>query len=174
MARKKKKKNRTRGPAARRAERHPRRYNLEMIRDFLDHLLLELRVQHYELNQTLRRFGFAGTLGEAANYAISPELTEKLNKYIEKYPCFLLARTVFYTEGATEQETAEVSKSVIRSKSDMRDQQIGHLEALKKLFQEALKCAQMPTGVAPDGSADQPTQVVKVTEYLEDGQEDED
>ena len=56
-----------------------RRYDVQMIRDFLDNLIWELRVNHYEVASAAPAEYFGDPRGD------NPELTEQLAKYMKKY-----------------------------------------------------------------------------------------
>ena len=147
-------------------------YKVEMIRDFLDHLLLELRAQHYENLQVLKRLQTATDAKEASDFVVPEKGTERLEIYQEKYQSALIAVNEIDKEGATEEEVKEVVKTIIQGNANRRDEQIGHLEALKDLFEEALLCARVPFGVTEDGEVLQPAQTWKVTDFLEEGPEE--
>jgi hypothetical protein len=97
---------------------------VEMIRDFLDHLLWELRTGQFE-----------ATNGNTLN----PELAEMLGKYMKK-------RQTVGLLFATEFEA--ISPESVRQWRDTRARQqrgrVRCLEALSQVFREALACANRP------------------------------
>jgi hypothetical protein len=138
-----------------------------MIRDFLDQLLLELRVQYYENLQVLKRLDSTDSLTEAANIPAVPTLVDQLQTYFGKYWSSLISVTAINEEGAPAEQVPEVIRAVARAKSQTRDEQIGHLEALRDLFSEALHCARLPFGITRDGRFVQPTETMRVVDFLE-------
>ena len=127
MAKKKQK-----GPSGKKwqAAHKRKRYDVEMIRDFLDHLLWEVRINHFE--------------NTADVGAINPELVEQLGKYIRKYNGVLLPATVINREGATEDQAKATELTYRQIMRDKRQEQMEHLESLQELFADALKCASLP------------------------------
>jgi hypothetical protein len=109
-------------------------YDVGMIRDFLDQLLLELRVQYYENLQVLKRLDSTDSLTEAANTPAVPTLVNQLQTYFGKYWSSLISVTAINEEGAPAEQVPEVIRALARAKSQTRDEQIGHLEALRDLF----------------------------------------
>jgi hypothetical protein len=119
---------------AKKAKAAPKRYDLTMIRDFLDHLLWELRTSHYEAVQRGR--------GEEVT---SPELVGTLAKFNQKYGSVLLPLAQMRRDGLTDAEFDESKANANRSMAELRDTQLGALESLQELFAEALKAAECRT-----------------------------
>jgi hypothetical protein len=93
-----------------------------MIRDFLDHLLWEVRISHYET-----------THGSKTN----PELTDQLERFQKKRQTVGLLFGVFVHR--------EVNTGRLHAaRRELRQQQIRALEGLMPLFEEALICAKHP------------------------------
>ena len=68
-------------------------YDVEMIRDFLENLLLELRAHHYKNLAGLKimeKHGDARILCKADNKVVPPALVEQFEKYWERYETQLL------------------------------------------------------------------------------------
>ncbi len=145
-------------------------YDVEMIRDFLDNLLLELRVQHYENLTGLRimeEHGDQRILREVADQHTDPALAEQFNKYLAKYQAQLIFDHVIDGENATQAEIDIVTEAALGALTQKRDEQIGHLEALQELFDEALMCAKVPFGVLTDGSVFGPKHAIRVREWID-------
>lgn len=151
-------------------------YDVEMIRDFLENLLLEVRVQHYENLQALQlteKHGDLRTVCEELDRNISPALVEQLGKYVDKYRTQLVRQDVINGENATQSEIATVAEAFIRVAVQKRDEQVGHLEALQELFDEALMCAKAPFGALADGRICRTIREIHVRECI-DGLERDD
>jgi hypothetical protein len=103
-----------------------RRYDVEMIRDFLDHLLWEVRINHYE----------------QITSEVNPELQEQLTKYIRK------RRTVglLFATQITDLDPARLAE-YRTLKAGLRQSQLLALEALRPLFKEALLNAGIPDSI---------------------------
>jgi hypothetical protein len=145
-------------------------YDVEMIRDFLDHLLLELRVQHFENQKVLRALGTSDNLNAVMKEMQNTDekLVQQFVKYQEKYQTALIASNAFDAANASDAESKGIITAVIQGMMAKRDEQIGHLEALKELFGEALQCAKLPFGVDQDGNQINPHRVHKVREISDD------
>lgn len=109
----------------------PRAYDLEMIQDFLQHLLWEVRISHHE------------SQCDASN-PINPELVDQLEKYIKKRQTAGLLYTVGFEEqvaalAASEPEKFSRFKQV---QAELRKTQLIYLESLlRSLFPEAFDAA---------------------------------
>ena len=135
----------------------PAGYDVEMIRDFLDHLLLELRTQHFEHTSLLRMLESSDNAGHVDVKPVTePALAQKFIKFLKKYPAFLITVIAINNENVTAEEAIEAKKLLLKQYVVKRDEQIGHLEALTELFDEALQCAKMPIGPTNDGQIFQP------------------
>ena len=152
-------------------------YDVEMIRDFLEQLLLETRVQHFENLKSLslmEKYGDIATMCEKAEEDVSPALVQQLQKYLKKYTTQLIFTDEIDPEGATQTEINEVTAAYLQVLTERRDQQIGHLEALQELFDESLMCAKLPLGMTSDGHFCSPTRVLNVRGWIDQyGREDE-
>src|SRR6185437_572032 len=144
-------------------------YDIEMIRDFLDHLLLELRVQHYENQKLLKTLGSTDDLNTAMKVTedVSEKLAMQFVAYQKKYQAVLLAANVIDGNNATEAESKGVMTAVLQGMQAKRDAQIGHMEALQDLFKEALHCARLPFGIDKDGTPIQAEVVHSVRELAD-------
>jgi hypothetical protein len=98
-----------------------------MIRDFLQHLIWEIRVSHFE--QT------------AKPDTINPELAEQLALYQEKYGSVMLPVQGIDGEGETPERVGQAAANLREATKRVREEQLQHLDALRSLFAEALKCA---------------------------------
>lgn len=146
----------------------PEGYNVEMIRDFFDHLLLELRTQLFEYVTLVRKHEASdnvGSLSVQPDYA--PALAGEFTKYIEKYASALIHVISIKRENETAAEALEARMLILKQRIELRDKQIGHLEALRDLFDEALLCAKLPFGMTKDGEAAQPMLEYSVREVLD-------
>lgn len=143
-------------------------YNVGMIRDFLDHLLLEVRVQMFENVKALRKLNETNDPSSAIAAAKepSPALVEQFVAFHRKYETALLPSGALDGEGATAEEVAAVMKAMLQANIKKRDEQLGHLEALQELFDEALLCAKIPFADSPGGGVIQPLRTVKVREFF--------
>jgi hypothetical protein len=109
------------------ADNCPRRYDISMLRDFLDHLLCELR---------LAKAGFSAERNGAVG-----ELSKLANVYRQKYNVpGMLEQFVLENDLAAgaDLEAAEAIFAAIFA--DLRGAEIGRLEELQGLFDEALRC----------------------------------
>jgi hypothetical protein len=144
-------------------------YDVQMISDFLDHLLLELRVQQYENQKLLKSLGSTDDLATAMKVTeeTSQKLVQQFAAFQKKYQTALLPSNVIDGKNATEAESKGVMTAVLRGMSAKRDEQIGHLEALQDLFKEALHCARLPFGFDKDGNPIQAHVVHSVRELAD-------
>ena len=144
-------------------------YDVPMLRDFIDHLLLEVRVQHYENQKLLNSLNAIDNLDQALKVAseISPKLVEQLRPFQKKYLSALITCNVIDRTNAREAEAKVVITVLIKQLLARRDEQIGHLEALRELFEEALNCAKMPFGLDQNGHLVQPLVVHSVREIAD-------
>ena len=113
-------------------------YDLEMIRDFLDHLMWELRVVHFE-----------NTNAPGTDHG---ELMSQLQKYQRKYPgsTALMAMTVMKTDGYSQDDIGRARRKLRWMRAQQAEDAIELLEALEPVFEEALTCAAMSAGESPD------------------------
>ena len=65
-------------------------YDVQMVRDFLDHLLLELRVQHYENQKFLKALGSTDDIEFAMKATEAEKLAIRFVTYQERYQTALI------------------------------------------------------------------------------------
>jgi hypothetical protein len=126
-----KNKNRPRGQ--RKGPVTVRHYDVEMIRDFLDHLMWEVRVRHFEYT--------------AAHDTLNPDLCAQLGRYMRKWHCAgllvgnsIAAKPDDMTAEVYASQIATISAGFLRQATEW----LAHLEALNGLFEQALGCASAP------------------------------
>ena len=112
-----------------------KRYDVEMIRDFLDQLRLEVRLRMLE-----------NTEGPGERH---PDLLAELRKFAEKYDAGLLLAWDLRPEGCTGEEYEAVRSYLRKARGEGRRLQLEHLDALEELFREALRCAMHPLSDGP-------------------------
>jgi hypothetical protein len=112
-------KKRKPGPSA-------KRYDIEMIRDFLEHLAWEVRVLHYE------------SINE--DDSINSKLEDELAKYSRRYNAVLLAITELDYEGLPAAMVQRARNYWKAAQVRATAEQLLHLEALVGLFKEAFEC----------------------------------
>jgi hypothetical protein len=143
-------------------------YDVPMIRDFLAHLLWEVRINHFELESRLNQLYKPNLAdGPPQEPVISPDLVEQLAKYHAKYCSALLPASAFGGEDCTVEEQYLVEAVFCKRTTIKRQKQIEHLEALQDLFDEALQCAKMPFGKSSDGDVKMPTNYYNVREIYD-------
>jgi hypothetical protein len=147
-------------------QNHPG-YNVPMIRDFIEHLLLECRVQQWEDMQGLKLLGESAGPMSFAEQPVSDNLVEQLRPYIKKYVSALVPSHAFNGEGATPEEIRQCQIAFTKMNIQQRDEQIGHLEALEELFDEAFACAKVPFGISANGKPIQPLKEYSVREWVD-------
>lgn len=112
-----------------------KRYDVEMIRDFLDQLRLEVRLRMLEnIEQPSAKH---------------PDLLAELRKFTDKYDAGLLLAWDLRPEGCTSEEYEAVRSHLRKARGEGRKLQLEHLEALEELFGEALRCALHPLSEGP-------------------------
>lgn len=112
-------------------------YDTEMIREFLDQLMWELRTAAFEVGSA------PGTL--------NADLLQQLAPYLRRRGSALLAINELDPAGVTKEE-AEKAVSVLRRRLTASWQAaIELLEALAPIFEEALTAASRPWSRTPDG-----------------------
>jgi hypothetical protein len=100
-------------------------YDLEMIKDFMEHLGWELRIKHFE-----------STHERGAHH---PELTEQLKKCMLKRNTVGLLYANRIDKGGLEEDKAQEVIETIREASAM-----DALDVLEPILEEALECASHP------------------------------
>jgi hypothetical protein len=103
-----------------------KRYDVEMIRDFLEHLTWELRILHYE------------SINE--DDTINPKLEDRLAKYSSRYNAVLLAETELDYEGLPAAMVQRARNYWKAAQVRATAEQLQHLEALAEVFKEAFEC----------------------------------
>jgi len=141
------------------------RYDLEMIRDFLDHLTWEVRILEHEATHP---------------GAINPELVDQLSKYQTKRKTvgLLVTSTVSAEAAQADPEKFAVFR-ILQGK--VRACQLAHLDALKSLFDEAFLVASEPNSLVcvqtdslDDGIEQLKQQLTSYGVKVVDGDDDED
>ena len=132
-----------------------RRYDPEMIEDFLNHLLWEVRIAHHENANRVRQTG-----------KLNPELVDQLGRYFDKYGSTLRLPNQLDGDGASDAEikrALEILTVEIGEKGC--DAQMAHLEALRGLFESAVSLIRLWN--EHDGKLDgEPVRVWTVEEVL--------
>jgi len=115
-----------------------RNYDVEMIRDFLDHLMWELRIIHFE-----------NTNPSGADHG---ELMSQIQKYQQEYrgSKALMAIMTMATEGYSLADVERARRNFRRVRAVQMEEAIQHLEELAPIFEEALACAAMSSSDSPD------------------------
>ena len=116
------------------AKKNVQRYNVPMIRDFIEHLLWELRISIYE-----------NTASDPTK--TNPELVEQLARCMERRGThgLLCEAHLLETEQLTPEEIAKASARVRKMTAERRKHELEALESLEGLFEEALLGAANPT-----------------------------
>ncbi len=112
-----------------------KRYDVEMIRDFLNQLQVEVQLRWLE------------NLDGAEDS--DPELLADLRRFAEKYDAGLLLAWDLRPDGCTPEEYEAIRDQLRKARAEGRRQQLEHLQALEDLFREALRCAQHPLSDGP-------------------------
>lgn len=100
-----------------------RKYDLAMIRDFLDHLKWELRISVFEATHPIG--------------ATNPELVEQLAKYMERYD--VIGLLPFASAENLSTESVEPIRHYVAKESQ---KYLDHLDALDACLKMAFQCAQ--------------------------------
>jgi hypothetical protein len=104
-----------------------------MIRDFLSHLLWEVRILHFE---SVSRPG-----------TINKELGEQLKPFMEKYRSVLLAATDIHNDAGLPEDLVDRAWEYWRgARAEVADEWVKNLESLQSLFEEAFACAEKKWG----------------------------
>jgi hypothetical protein len=106
-------------------------YDLEMIRDFIEHLGWELRIKHFESTH------------EAG--AHHPELTEQLKKFMVKRNAVgLLYANRIDKAGLPENKAQEVIETIREASAMEAQEALDALDVLEPILEEAFECASRP------------------------------
>jgi hypothetical protein len=110
-----------------------------------------------------------GDVQEGFAKAAEPQqaLQEKLIKYLCEYPCFLIGATAIDGEDADEDEITNVTAALLKFNIKRRDEQIGHLERLRDLFDEALQCAEASSAVFAARKIPERERVISVRKIID-------
>jgi hypothetical protein len=144
-------------------------YDVTMVRDFLDHLLLEVRVQHCENVRARKELDATGDINAAYKAVGKPTqaVAEQFAKYQKKYAAALVPANRIDCTNASDDEVRAVVRQVIPEIIARREEQIGHLEALQSLFDEALKCARVAFAPDRNGNLVEPVRPISVREVID-------
>lgn len=107
----------------------PRQFDVAMIRDFLDYLLLDLRASHYEETGGSER-----------------SLAERLAPYARKYGCVVQESSGLGGGFPSALAKEEANRYYSGRNRQARDEQLLHLEALRPVLEEALRSPASPAG----------------------------
>jgi len=144
-------------------------YDVDMVRDFLDQLLVELRSYHYENVKILRSLKAGENPTEAITQLTTTPtiLDDQFIKIDSKYMTSLLPITTADVRNATESEVKEVMTAILEGEVKRKDEMIGHLEALQPLLADVFSCAKMPSGFDQHGNHVQPRRVYNIREIVD-------
>jgi hypothetical protein len=106
----------------------PRRYDVDMVRDFLEHLLWAVRVRHFE------------STNKPGN--LNPELLETLGKFVAKYPGspWLLVSDFFADDPSLpDSQKRHIRELFQAARASEAEEWLRHLEGLEPILQEACR-----------------------------------
>gem|GEM_PF-2766142 len=113
-----------------RRKRAKRYYDVEMIRDFLEHLRWEWAIRHFEV-----------THGNAEN----PELVDQLRKYYQKYHTIGLQKANRLVYGDASPEEIELADAVLHQACKVQAESVlKAMDLLQPALEEAFECASAP------------------------------
>ena len=144
-------------------------YDVKMIRDFFDHLMLELKNRHDESTVMLESLeaGDPWKYAYAKSQAIETPVDDELyRKYLEKYRCALLATNAIDTKGATDEEITMFLKAQRSAMAESSFRMMECLKALEEQLDESLICARMPFSPM-EGGMITPTNQIRVLDHIE-------
>jgi hypothetical protein len=130
------------------SQRQPKGYDIEMIRDFLAHLMWHLRIQIHE-SQT------------GPDAPVNPELVEQLKFYIRKRGTVSLIFNHAFSQKPTREEELEFRRTL----ATLRKCQLQCLESLQHLFDEAFDAASRPGSMSTIGFKDAARGIEAMKEY---------
>lgn len=145
-------------------------YDTEMIRDYLDQLLVELRAQHREnvfLLKVMEKHEDADAACKAAFTNHDTKFDVEHVKYVRKYSVHLLQRVQYDERESTTEEICTVLKACLPAMIQKRKEQIDHLESLKEAFDESLECAKNPLSVKDDWMLLTPSYFISIREEFD-------
>lgn len=110
-------------------QRRPKAYDTAMIRDFLHHLLWELKLAHF--------------VDTHAPGATNEELREKVGSFQGKYPDSpaLVPVTMFRNDGVSKAEALKARRALREAQAEKHQMYIEALEDLEPAIGEAIRCA---------------------------------
>jgi hypothetical protein len=104
------------------------KYDVGMIRDFLEHLMWELRIAVHE--------------NQCEGGRINPELTDQLKKYIQRRDCIGLLEGMKFADDLGDAEGLQAMRDLKRVRLWSRIVALDAIETLQVTFEEALRCAE--------------------------------
>ena len=115
----------------RRKKQPTRHYDVQMIRDFLEHLRWEYAINHFENTH--------------APGVVHPEFVEQLSKYQRKYDTYGLMAAAMLVPGNAPEEVVRRMGVRLRSERAKRAQEVlAALDTLQSALEEAFVCASEP------------------------------
>lgn len=109
----------------------PKRYDVKMIEDFLEHLRWELVINHFEHTRP--------------DAVVNPDLVDQLTKCVDKRDTIGLMMMLEIETKGVEKNTAKANIKILREAQAKKSQEgINALEILNPIFQEAFICARHP------------------------------
>ena len=105
----------------------PKRYDTQMIRDFLAHLRVEVRVAHFESTPNATQLNL--------------EEVERRRAFAERYRTNLLPKNRFDGSGMPRDRYDAACEALRASLEARYAEWLDHLEGLQDLFDDALACA---------------------------------
>lgn len=108
-------------------------YNTQMIRDFLEHLMWEVRIKKYEnVNRK----------DPLTMEQVNPELVEQLKRFTDARHCILIPIENMDPGETSKEEQAELFQVFRKERLKLCEFWLEHLEGLAGLFKMALECAE--------------------------------
>jgi len=105
-------------------------YDLEMIKDFIEHLGWELRIKHFESTHEV---------------GVHPELTEQLKKcMLKRNTVGLLYANRIDKAGLAEDKAQEVIETIREASAMEAQKALDALDILEPILEEAFECASRP------------------------------
>lgn len=114
-----------------RRQRPRKHYDVEMIRDFLNHFRLEYAINHFENTHEPE--------------TVNPELAEQLGRYMNKYnTCGLMAALALVEDGIPQEVVTKARESVHAARAERAKEVLDALDVLEPFLEEAFICASFP------------------------------
>lgn len=115
-----------------------RRYDVEMIKDFVEHLTWELRIATYELKQSVKS-------DSVQQGAPNPELIENLMRCQQKRQTVGLLASTSIEDDIGGEEGKEIARQMCASRLRDREAALQAIESLSELLEhEVFPCAESP------------------------------